>query len=133
MYPQFEFNNPTSSEDRGLVDDGSEYVLPFQFSRTLGPIALYLELGHAWRQHRPDEWFYGLALGYPLSDAFEFMGEIFGVAERDFDEEELVFNLGGKWKFHQHGALLFTSGRSFRESSSGEPAFLSYLGLQFNF
>ncbi|MFP6901919.1 MAG: hypothetical protein VCA36_13310 [Opitutales bacterium] len=46
VYPQFEFNNPgSSSADRGLMDRGSEYLLPLQMAHSIGPAWTYLEAG----------------------------------------------------------------------------------------
>ena len=132
-YPQFSFNNPTSSDERGLVDSGTVLLLPFQIARRVGPVELSLELGYSLIEHEEDEWIYGLALAWPLAQRFELLGEVHGVARRDFEEDVLVFNLGGVLEVHENVNLLFSAGRSFRESSTTEPQLLAYLGLQFNF
>jgi hypothetical protein len=43
IYPQFEFNNPTSSDERGLVDPGYQLVLPMQIARSVGPVEASVE------------------------------------------------------------------------------------------
>lgn len=133
IYPQFSFNNPTSSDERDLVDSGTELALPIQIARRAGPVELSLELGYSLIEHEEDEWSYGLAAAGPLSERFELLGEVHGVATRDFEEDVLVFNLGGVLRVHENVNLLFSAGRSFRESSTTEPELLGYLGLQFNF
>ena len=133
IYPQFSFNNPTSSDERGLVDSGTEFLLPFQIARHVGPVELGLELGYALKQHEKDEWIYGLAAAWPLTERFELLGEVYGVATTDFEEDTLVFNLGGVHEVHENVNLLFSAGRSFRESSETEPQLLMFFGFQFNF
>lgn len=133
LYPQFSFNNPTSSDERGLVDPGTKLVLPLQIARTVGPIEQSLELGYALIEHEEDEWIYGLAAAWPLAERFELVGEVHGVARRDFEEDVLVFNLGGVLELHENVTLLFSAGRSLRESGTTEPELLGYSGLQLNF
>ncbi len=133
IYPQFSLDNPTSSDERGLVDPGTEIVLPLQIARTVGPIELNLELGYSLLEHEEDEWVYGLAAARPHSERFELLGEVHGVATKDFEEDVLVFNLGGVLRMHENVHLLFSAGRSLRESSTTEPELLAYVGLQFAF
>lgn len=133
IYPQLEFNNPTSSDERGLVDRGVRFKLPVQMARQVGPLNLYAEVGYEFVESGEDEWLYGVAVGYPVSDRLELLAEVAGSADRDFDDDELVFNLGAKIGINENLNLLLSVGRSFRESSSGEPELLGYFGLQFLF
>lgn len=133
VYPQFSFNNPTSSDERGLVNPGNELALPLQIARSAGPLELSLELGYSLIEHEEDAWIYGLAAAWPLSERFELLGEVHGVATRDFEEDVLVFNLGGTVELHENVSLLFSAGRSFHDSSATDPELLGYLGLQFRF
>jgi len=133
VYPQFEFNNPTSSDERGLVDEGVELLLPVQLQKSLGPISMNGEVGYAIRENHEDEWVYGLALGREFSEGFEFVGEIHGTALRDLGENELVFDIGTRLDLTGILTLLFAAGRSFRGEESGEPQFFTYVGLQFLF
>jgi len=133
VYPQLSFNNPTSSDERGLVDPGVELLLPFQIARSFGQVEMSFEMGYAYVEHSIDEWTYGLASAWPLMECFELVGEIHGTATRTFDEDVLVFNLGGILKIHRNVNLLFSSGRSFRKPSAAESELLGYVGVQLNF
>ena len=62
VYPQLEFNNPSSSDERGLVDRGASFVLPMQVARRFGPIETSLEFGYDFIEDAVDEWLYGLAV-----------------------------------------------------------------------
>lgn len=131
IYPQLEFNNPTSSDERGLVDEGVRLKLPVQMTRSIGPFGFYLEAGYEFVEAEGDEWLYGVATGYPVNDRLELLAEVAGTASHDFGDDELVFNIGAKVVLNDYLNLLLSAGRSFRESSSGEPELLGYCGLQF--
>ena len=133
VYPQFTFNSLQRSIDRGIVDDGSEFVLPLQISRTFGDAFVYAEVGYAWLEHGSNEWGYGIAVEYETSETFKLLGEIHGVAEQDFQQDELLFNLGFKWHFHENVTLMGSAGRSLREPKGEEEFIISYLGFQFTF
>ena len=55
------------------------------------------------------------------------------MAGQDFEDDELVFNIGARRKLSEVNTLLISAGRSFRDSASGEPEFLLYTGIQMNF
>ncbi len=133
LYPQFEFNSSNSAENRGLVDKGVEFVLPFQMEKSFGRISLNPEFGYVFKEYGENEWIYGLAVGYEASQNLELLVEISGKAGQDFEDDELVFNLGARRKLNEIHTLLLAAGRSFRSASSGEPEFLLYAGIQFNF
>jgi len=132
-YPQFSFNSLRSSVDREIVDDGSEFVLPFQIARTFGAAFVYVEVGYAWLEHLSDEWAYGIAVEYEIGETFKLLGEFHGVAEQGFQNDELLFNLGFKWHFHENVALMGSTGQSLREPEGDEQFIVSYLGFQFTF
>ncbi|MBI4584350.1 MAG: hypothetical protein HY717_10050 [Planctomycetes bacterium] len=131
IYPQVEFNSPTSSAERGVVEEGMELFLPLQLQRSFGSFSLNPEVGFALIEKGEEEWVFGLAAGYEaIAETFEILGEVHVVAESDFGADELVFNFGLRWRFWDPLALIFSAGRSLRDSAGGEPEFLAYLGLQ---
>jgi hypothetical protein len=133
IYPQFAFNSSDSAVDRGLVDRGMEFVLPFQIEKAWGPISLNPEFGYVFHEYEDNEWIYGLALGYEASECLDLLAEVSGVTGQDFEDDELVFNLGARRELSEVNTLLLSAGRSFRDSASGEPEFLLYAGIQMNF
>jgi len=133
VYPQIEFNNSQSSYNRGLVEKGMGFVLPVQLQKSWGAISLNPELGYAFHEYHENEWIYGLAMGYQASSNLELLMEVSGVTQDGFHDDELVFNLGARLELSETHALLISAGRSFRSSASGEPQFLLYAGVQFNF
>ncbi len=134
IYPQIEFNNPgSSSADRGLADKGWQFLLPIQAAKTFGKFGLNLEFGYIIKEKLEDEWLYGLAASYELSEKFELIGEVFGTGQRDFNQHELVFNVGTRYKFTEKRILLFAIGRGLENTGVSEAQLLSYLGIQFLF
>ncbi len=134
IFPQIEFENPeSSSADRGLTDKGMQYLLPVQLAKMCGPFGVNLELGYIFKEKLEDEWLYGLAASYALSEKIELVGEVFGTSQKDFKSHDLVFNLGTRYKLSDHYVLLLSAGRSIFNSGVEEAQFLSYLGIQFLF
>ena len=129
-YPQFEFNPPTSSADRGLVEKGTNLLLPVEVSKKFGPFWVGGELGYTIRQNSDNDWFYGLCSGYEIRENLTIMGEIHGGVTKEFKKEETVFNIGTQWDFSKKFGLLASAGRRFSRATSDEPDLLFYLGLQ---
>src|SRR5215213_2145620 len=83
MYPQVEFNNPGLNASRhGLVDDGTQVLIPFQIARSFGSFEVGVEAGYNFIQYSDDEWKYGVAVGYALSERLELLGEVAGVVDQ---------------------------------------------------
>jgi hypothetical protein len=133
IYPQADFNPPGRSVERGLVDKGDDLFLPLQFARTFGRTRLYADGGYNWREGREDEWIVGVAAEYRLADKIVVMGELRDIAEADFDDHELFFNAGFKWKLHEHWTLLAAAGRTVHEPRGERAAVFSYVGFQLIF
>jgi len=129
-YPQLEFNNPTSSARRGIVDDGPTLRLPIEAAKTLGPIGVTAEVGYAVRRHNDDDqWFYGIILSHDVLENLTLMGEINGESSRNLIQNNAVFNIGTQWNFSKNYGLLASAGRSFRNGTD-DPSLLLYLGIQ---
>ncbi len=130
VYPQLEFNNPTDSADRGLVDRGTALLLPVELSLRLGPVDINPELGYAIREKDADELVYGLALSYAPGEALEWLGELHGTTALGPDETDLVADVGLRWAFGSRFSLLAAAGTGLIGPGEGPIDFLGYLGLQ---
>lgn len=128
--PEFEFNPPNSSADRGLVDEGTVFRLPVQVEKKLGPVTGGLEFGRAFKQKQEDSWIYGFILGHRFTESLEMLGEIHGTGRPDFRKHETVFNVGGIWDLSKTYSMLFSAGRSFQSSAGDAPTLLLYAGMQ---
>jgi len=134
-YPQCEFNTARSSVDKGLVDKGTKFILPFEIERKIGAVNITGEIGYIFNPENENQWFYGLAFGYKTSDRIEWVGEIFGVTSSNFDwaAHDLVFNLGFRWNLIKWLNLNTSVGRSLHPVAGNEKTLLLYSGLQFVF
>ena len=132
-YPQFSFNNLTSSRRRGLVEEGSSFLLPFEFHGKAGGLEWNAEIGREFQTREADEWLYGFAVGRELNERFEFAVEIHGEGKFATNDDQLIVNVGGRWKLSENRTLLFSAGRSLNRLHGAEFNFVGYLGLQFTY
>jgi hypothetical protein len=126
-YPQFDFN-PISSEEFGLLDRGSELLLPVEIARSFGHLDVDAEIGYKVAFGEPDSFIYGVIAAHSIGRVTA-GAEIHGVASDDPSDDELVFNVGVVVELTRHHNLLASMGRSLR-GSSAEPDLLAYLGVQ---
>ena len=130
-YPRFEFNNPTASVRKGLVDRGQRFLLPIQVSKRVGPVQVNPEAGYWITQHGPDVWIAGIAVGRQVTRRLELLAEEYNTGEVGGDYHESTIGGGGRWRIGGPVLLIFMAGRSFRGAQSGQPQLVGYLGLQF--
>lgn len=131
MYPQIEFNNPTSSACRGLVDEGPEFLMPLQWQTMIGKFAVGGDVGYRFKRG-PGEVIYGFIVGTQLSDSVEVMGEIHGTGPATkLGDSEIVFNFGSRIKLDSRANFIFSAGKSLR--GNADPRFIGYFGVQINF
>ncbi|MCI0350891.1 MAG: hypothetical protein L0Z53_15810 [Acidobacteriales bacterium] len=133
VYPQLTVNNPGPAARLGLVDHGTQMLLPMEIVYDVGPIKLNAEIGLNLQSRERNQWIYGLAFGRDITDKFEIIGEVHDVSSTNFRENELVFNVGGRRKLSGLTTLLFSFGRSLPGATNSVPHFLVYTGVQFHF
>ena len=132
-YPQLEFRTSAASVRKGLSETGAELRLPVELSREFGPVTIVGEVGYQIVQRQKDEWIYGVAVAHEINQRIELLGEIHGESQRDLTANQIVFNVGGRYKLTEHHTLLFSSGRSLRPASTRQPTWVAYLGIQIHF
>lgn len=130
IYPAFEFNNPTHSVRRGLVDRGPEFLMPMQWQTKVGRYGVGGDVG--WRFKRgEDEVIYGVIVGREFK-RFELMAEIHGTGARQhLSGSEIVFNVGSRVPVSKNANIIWSTGRSIR--GGHDPRFIGYAGVQLNF
>jgi hypothetical protein len=131
-YPQFTFNNPTSSVRRGLVVQDQDFFLPLELQKIVGPLEINFEAGPDFHFQTANEWIYGVAVGHSFGD-FELIGEIHGTALNRFQEDDLVVNIGARYQFTKGYSLLLSVGRSIHDNNTPPATFLGYAGIEFDF
>lgn len=129
-YPRLEFNNPTASVRKGLVDRGQRFLLPIQVSKKLGPVQVNPEAGYWITQHGPNVWIAGIAVGYQATRRLELLAEEYNTGEVGGDYHESTIGGGGRCRLGGPVLLIFMAGRSFRGAQSGQPQLVGYLGIQ---
>ncbi|MEP7211996.1 MAG: hypothetical protein ABI791_02915 [Acidobacteriota bacterium] len=131
IYPQIEFNNPTSSVRRGVVDKGPEFLMPLQWETHVGKYGVNGDVGYRFKRGS-DEVIYGVVVGRELTDSFQLLGEIHGTSPtHGFRESEVVYNIGSRVKLANHFTLLLSAGSSLWRGH--DPRFIAYAGLQTTF
>lgn len=133
VYPQIEFNNPTNSVERGLVEPGTRFLLPVQVSRKVGPVEMTGELGYSFTRHGSNETTYGLAVARGVSRRVELLAEVSGTSANHFHENQLVFNIGSIVQINKKANLVSAVGRSIYNVAGDGPSYSATLGVQFNF
>jgi hypothetical protein len=131
VYPQIEFNNPTSSVRRGIADKGPEFLMPLQWQTQVGKFGIGGDVGYRFKRGQ-DEIIYGVVVGRKFKDSFEVLGEIHGTGPKaNLNESEVVFNLGSRIKINNNINLITSAGKSIRRNH--DPRFIGYAGLQITF
>ena len=128
VYPQFDFN-PVSTAELGLLDRSTELLLPIEAAMTIGPIEAAAEVGYDVVFVDTDGAIYGLVVGHVFGPVF-LGAEVHGESDINFEDDELVINVGAVFELPPDHRLLASVGRSPRGAASGEPDLLAYLGLQ---
>jgi hypothetical protein len=132
-YPQLEFNNPTSSLQRGLVAYGTRLYLPIEVTKKVGPFEINPEAGYWFADKAGAAWATGVVVARQVSKRLELDGELYATANTNGSNQWTTYDGGGRYKLGEHFVLLFMAGRSFRGPASGQPQFFGYLGMQFLF
>ncbi len=133
VYPQLEFNNPTGSAERGLVERGVQLFLPVEAVKKVGPVKVNGEIGYRFVQHGHDELEYGLAIARQVTSRIELIGELHGSALKNLREDELFFNAGSRLRLSRNTALLFSAGQTIRNQETQGARYIATFGLQVNF
>jgi hypothetical protein len=129
-YPQLEFNNPDStSDDKGLVEHGTVFKLPFQFERELGPVTLIWQAGREFHSDG-DAWFYGVSVGHAFTKELEIGVEVAGTAAEHFDRSQLTANLGVSYELSERTSVMLSLGRELHNHDEPKATFLGYVGVQ---
>jgi hypothetical protein len=132
-FPQLEIQGPTGAVRSGIAEGGTRLLLPIEVTKTVGPVKLNFEAGYYIPLKSPqshEERILGFAAGHEFKPKFELIGEIYNDSAMGEPPHDTTFDFGGRYQFHKGLRFLFMAGRSFSESSSGQPNFIGYVGLQ---
>jgi hypothetical protein len=133
LFPQVTFENPgSSSKEKGLVDDGTTVILPFEFSREIGPLILVAEASPILNISRANQWFGGINLAHEFNERFALGAELYCTASKDFSRSELIGNVGAHYILTEHHTLLIAIGRDLHNHFDERSTFIGTIAWQFN-
>lgn len=132
-YPQFIFNNLSSSTERGITEEGIELFLPIEFLKEFDNYSIDVELGRELESKDQGEWRFGLLYDRTLSKKVELASEVYEISDYTFKNNELFLNIGSRIILNDNFKLLFSVGNNFIIHNSDENKFIGYLGLQLTF
>jgi hypothetical protein len=133
-YPQLEVRNPgSSSAERGLAEDGTTVLLPFELQRAFQLLAVNFELGHEFHSTGDDAWVGGVVIGHEWREALEGMAEVHAESNDSFDRSSIAVNIGARVAAGEHGTLLVSVGRDVHNNLEEKATIFGYVGWQLTF
>jgi hypothetical protein len=130
-FPQLFLNNPNDAVRRGITPASDSFLLPFEFSKKFGPIAVDYEIGYQFVHKGPDGWLTGLVVGHEFTPKFEMDVEFYSQGTFHPSEFQPTIDFGARYKIHSPVILLLMAGRSLEPARSNQSYFLGYFGIQF--
>jgi hypothetical protein len=135
VFPQFFLNNPNDAVRRGITAASQSFLLPFEFSKKLGPVDVDYEVGYQAVHRGPDGWITGLVVGHDFTSKLE--GDIefydqgtFHTSENQPSANQPTIDFGARYKIHSPIIFLLMAGRSLEPTRSNQAYFLGYFGIQ---
>jgi hypothetical protein len=129
-FPQLFLNNPNDAVRRGITPASEVFLLPFEFTKKIGPVDVDYEIGYQWVHKGPNGWLTGLVIGHDFTSKIEGDVEFYNQGTFHPSENQPTIDFGGRYKIHKPVILLFMAGRSLEPSRSNQTYFLGYFGIQ---
>lgn len=130
VFPQWEIPGTGAAVKKGIAENTSRFLLPIQLQRNVGPLELDLEVGYYFPVRGHNERILGFSAGHQVNKKLEIIGEIYNDRAMGTLPHDTTWDAGGRYGFHKGFVFLFMAGRSFSGALSGQPTFLSYVGIQ---
>jgi hypothetical protein len=131
VFPQLFLNNPDHAVRRGITPSTDSFLLPFEFTKKIGPVDVDYEVGYEFVRKGADGWITGLVLGHEFTRKLEADVEFYSQGAFHPFANQPTLDFGGRYKLHKPVILLFMAGRSLEHSRSNQTYFLGYFGVQF--
>lgn len=128
--PFFEALLRDGADDRGVIDDVDTWVLPVQWQYQLAEWRLNAEVRYAAVNGEGDEWGYGVAAVYPVTERLELLAELHGGADRSLDDRGALYRLGADLRVSERWHVLVALGSAFDEPGDDDVHLQGYFGLQ---
>jgi hypothetical protein len=130
VYPQIELNTTHSSVSKGLVESGSEALLPTEITVEVAHLEINGEIGRDFVEHGRSTWVEGLSTEAHVRPPLELLAEL----HREHSTGEpavLVANVGAREKLTGRMTLMLAVGQTVRAPIEQHHVLL-YAGLQLN-
>jgi hypothetical protein len=131
LFPQLSVNNPNQSVQRGITPPGASLILPFEFSKHLGPVDVNWEVGYNEVHLGPHGWLAGFVVGHDISKKLELDAEFYGYGTFHDSNNQQTLDAGARYKIRPPFILLLMAGRSVAPAFKSQPFFVGYFGMQF--
>jgi len=131
VFPQLFLNNPDDAVHRRITPASESFLLPFEFSKKLGPVDVDYELGYQFVHKGPDGWITGLVIGHDFTPKLEGDMELYAQGTFHPTENQPTLDFGARYKIRPSLILLLMAGRSLEPARSNQAYFLGYFGMQF--
>lgn len=129
-FPQFFLNNPNDAVRRGITPASQTFLLPFEFTKKLGPVDVDYEIGYESVHKGPNGWLTGLVVGHDFTPKLEGDVEFYNQGTFHPSGNQPTIDFGGRYKIHRPVILLFMAGRSLEAARSNQSYFVGYFGIQ---
>ncbi len=130
-FPQLFLNNPNDAVRRGITPASESFLLPFEFSKKIGPVDVNYEIGYQFVHKGSDSWLMGLVIGHDFTSKLEGDVEFYSQGAFHPSDYEPTLDLGFRYKIHRPVIFLFMAGRSLEATRPNQSYFLGYFGIQF--
>jgi hypothetical protein len=128
-FPQLETaGSPTAQRD-GIAENGPRFLLPFEVSKSLGPVDLDFEAGYYFPWHGARERILGFVAGHSFTPRLELDAELYDDRALAGLPQNTTLDVGGRYHLHRGFILLVMAGRSL-SGGNAQQEFMGYFGLQ---
>jgi hypothetical protein len=130
-YPQFQFRPSFSSSDQNIAPPGNLFILPFEFVKTFGVIALNTEIGYIVGNDTTGEILYGFLVAFENVKPWEPLMEFHVVSHFDGSGSTTLLNFGFRYTINPNLNILTSIGHAEDTGFGIQEEIDAYLGLQF--
>jgi hypothetical protein len=131
IFPQFFLNNPDDAVRRGITPASESFLFPMEFTKKVGPVDVDFEAGYQQVHKGPNGWIAGLVLGHDFTPKLEGDMEFYSQGTFHPGAVEPTLDVGGRYKITSSLIVLVMAGRGLKSTSSTQPSFIGYFGMQF--
>jgi hypothetical protein len=130
IFPQVETASSLWDQQRGVGAPGPRLFVPMEASTKLGSIDVDFEAGYYFPRHGAQEEIFGVVAGHTFNERLELAAELYDDHVMGAQPQDVLFDLGGRYRLSPAFIALFMAGRSVSGTGGGQPEFNGYFGIQ---